>query len=84
MTAEAIAQLCYRTLLDDGVAAITAARAQAVTPALKRIIEANTLLSGLGFEFGWPRGRAFRPQWTDGGAGDAPFSAWREGRLRDA
>jgi glycerol dehydrogenase len=50
LAAEAIAQLCYRTLRDDGVAAVAAARAQAVTPALERIIEANTLLSGLGFE----------------------------------
>lgn len=50
LAAAAIAKLCYRTLLEDGVAAIAAARAKAVTPALERIIEANTLLSGLGFE----------------------------------
>ena len=50
IAAAAIARLCYRTLLDDGEAAIAAATAQTVTPALERIIEANTLLSGLGFE----------------------------------
>lgn len=50
LAAAAIARLCYQTLLDDGEAAIAAAAAQTVTPALERIIEANTLLSGLGFE----------------------------------
>lgn len=45
-----IARLCYDTLLADGVAAKTASEKGAVTPALDRIIEANTLLSGLGFE----------------------------------
>lgn len=52
MAAAAIADLCYRTLLADGVAAIEAVRVGAVTPALERIVEANTLLSGLGFESG--------------------------------
>ena len=46
----AIAELCYKTLLDDGVEALRSAREKTVTPALERIIEANTLLSGLGFE----------------------------------
>jgi glycerol dehydrogenase len=45
-----LAELCYRTLLDDGVQALEAIRQKAVTPALERIVEANTLLSGLGFE----------------------------------
>lgn len=49
-TALALAELCYRTLLDDGVEALAAARAHAVTPAFERVVEANTLLSGLGFE----------------------------------
>ncbi len=49
-SALALAELCYRTLLADGVAAVEAARAHQVTPALEHIIEANTLLSGLGFE----------------------------------
>jgi glycerol dehydrogenase len=46
----ALAQLCYRTLLEDGTDALAALRTKAVTPALERIVEANTLLSGLGFE----------------------------------
>ncbi len=49
-TALALAELCYRTLLEDGVHALAAARAHTVTPAFERIVEANTLLSGLGFE----------------------------------
>lgn len=49
-TALALAELCYRTLLEDGVEALAAATAHAVTPAFERIVEANTLLSGLGFE----------------------------------
>ena len=52
LAAGAIADLCYRTLLADGEAAIEAVRVGAVTPALERIVEANTLLSGLGFESG--------------------------------
>ena len=49
-SALALAQLCYRTLLDDGAAAKRALEQQVVTPALERLVEANTLLSGLGFE----------------------------------
>lgn len=52
IAAAAIAELCYKTLLNDGTAAVAAARAGSITPALERIIEANTLLSGLGFESG--------------------------------
>jgi glycerol dehydrogenase len=37
-------------LLADGVAALRAVQAQVVTPALERLVEANTLLSGIGFE----------------------------------
>jgi glycerol dehydrogenase len=46
----AIAELCYRTLLEDSVKAKAACEAQVVTKALENIIEANTLLSGIGFE----------------------------------
>jgi glycerol dehydrogenase len=46
----ALAELCYKTLLADGVEALRAAQQKTLTPALERIIEANTLLSGLGFE----------------------------------
>ena len=49
-SALALSELCYRTLLADGVAALKAASVKVVTPALERLVEANTLLSGLGFE----------------------------------
>ncbi len=49
-SALALAQLCYRTLLEDGVDALAALRTRSVTRGLERIVEANTLLSGLGFE----------------------------------
>lgn len=52
LTAGALAELCCETLYADGVAAAEACDAGAVTPALERIVEANTLLSGLGFESG--------------------------------
>jgi len=52
MTAYALARLCYDTLLEYGVAAKISCEAHAVTPALEHIVEANTLLSGLGFESG--------------------------------
>lgn len=45
-----LAELCYRTLLNDGADALRAVQMQVVTPALERLVEANTLLSGLGFE----------------------------------
>ncbi len=48
----AIAELCYRTLLNDASDAKRACEESAVTPALERIVEANTLLSGIGFESG--------------------------------
>jgi len=50
MTAYALARLCYDTLLEYGPLALSAVRNRCVTPALERIVEANTLLSGLGFE----------------------------------
>lgn len=50
LTAFALAELCYNTLLEYGPAAAAACELQVVTPALEKIIEANTLLSGLGFE----------------------------------
>jgi glycerol dehydrogenase len=52
MTAYALARLCYDTLLKDGVAARAACADKSVTPEFERIVEANTLLSGLGFESG--------------------------------
>jgi glycerol dehydrogenase len=51
-TAFALARLCYDTLLEYGVAAKLACEKKVVTPALERVVEANTLLSGVGFESG--------------------------------
>jgi glycerol dehydrogenase len=45
-----IAKLCYETLLAYGVAAKVASERHIVTPALDHIVEANVLLSGIGFE----------------------------------
>jgi glycerol dehydrogenase len=47
-----LARLCYDTLLEHGVAARQAVERNTVTPAVERVVEANTLLSGLGFESG--------------------------------
>ena len=46
----AIAKLCYETLMEDSVKAKAACEARVVTKALENIIEANILLSGIGFE----------------------------------
>ena len=46
----AIARACHETLMRDGRAAYAAAQAGRLTTAVENIIEANTLLSGLGFE----------------------------------
>ncbi|KAI3490501.1 hypothetical protein L1887_45334 [Cichorium endivia] len=48
----ALAELCYNTLVEEGEKAMLAAEQHVVTPALERIIEANTYLSGVGFESG--------------------------------
>lgn len=45
-----LAKLCYRILLESGVAAKLAIQNKVVTKALDNVIEANTLLSGVGFE----------------------------------
>jgi glycerol dehydrogenase len=46
----AIARACHDVLMRDALAAKLAAERGALTPAVENIIEANTLLSGLGFE----------------------------------
>lgn len=51
-TALVLARFCYETLLKDGIQAKIASDCNLVTPALENIIEANILLSGLGFESG--------------------------------
>jgi glycerol dehydrogenase len=50
MAALAIARLCFDTLIEDSLKAKAACEAKVVTPALENIVEANILLSGLGFE----------------------------------
>jgi len=48
----ALARLCYDTILEYGVAARMSCQERVVTPALAHVVEANILLSGLGFESG--------------------------------
>ena len=52
VAAMGIARLCYDTLRAEGEKAKAAIEAGACTQAVERIIEANTLLSGIGFESG--------------------------------
>jgi len=46
----AIAQMCYDVLMEDGFAAKLALEKGALSEAVENVIEANILLSGLGFE----------------------------------
>ncbi|KAK8789949.1 hypothetical protein WA158_006729 [Blastocystis sp. Blastoise] len=52
LAAKAIAKSCTETLLNDSMTALQDLENKKVTVALENIIEANTLLSGLGFENG--------------------------------
>jgi glycerol dehydrogenase len=45
-----LARLCYDTIMEYGVSAKLAVDQNTVTPAVEKVIEANILLSGLGFE----------------------------------
>ncbi|ESL05141.1 glycerol dehydrogenase [Trypanosoma rangeli SC58] len=45
-----LARLCYETLLEYGVLAKQACECGLTCPALERVVEANTFLSGIGFE----------------------------------
>ncbi len=49
-SAQALAKLCYETLIADGAKAKAAAENKVSTKAVENIIEANTYLSGIGFE----------------------------------
>ncbi|SDJ03915.1 glycerol dehydrogenase [Natribacillus halophilus] len=49
---QAIAKKCEETLFDYGLLAYEANKRQVVSHALEQVVEANTLLSGLGFESG--------------------------------
>jgi glycerol dehydrogenase len=51
-TGVALAELSWTLLHENALAAIEAVKAKVVTPALEKTVEANTLLSGLGFESG--------------------------------
>lgn len=51
-TAIAVAKLCFDILMEYGLQAKIAAENNSVTPALEKVVEANTLLSGIGFESG--------------------------------
>lgn len=48
----AMAELCRKILLEDSAKALEACKAGLVTKALENVIEANILLSGIGFESG--------------------------------
>ena len=47
-----LARLCYETLLADGLKAKLAVERHVCTTAVENVIEANTYLSGVGFESG--------------------------------
>ena len=52
LTGTALAQLSWDVLWDNALQAVDAVKDNEVTPAVEKVIEANTLLSGLGFESG--------------------------------
>jgi glycerol dehydrogenase len=52
LTGTALAQLSWDVLWENALQAVDAVRDNEVTPAVEKVIEANTLLSGLGFESG--------------------------------
>lgn len=52
LTGTALAQLSWDILWENALPAIEAVMDDQVTPAVEKVIEANTLLSGLGFESG--------------------------------
>jgi glycerol dehydrogenase len=52
LTGTALAQLSWDVLWENALQAVDAVKDHQVTPAVEKVIEANTLLSGLGFESG--------------------------------
>ncbi|MFV1965514.1 MAG: glycerol dehydrogenase [Pirellulaceae bacterium] len=52
MAAMTLARLCFETLLEHGMDAKRDVGLNVVTPAVEKVVEANVLLSGLGFESG--------------------------------
>lgn len=52
VTGTALAELSWNVLWENALPALAAVEQNVVTPAVERLVEANTLLSGLGFESG--------------------------------
>ena len=52
MAAMALARLCFDTLIEHGFDALRDVEQHIVTPAVDKVVEANVLLSGIGFESG--------------------------------
>jgi len=52
LAAMALARLCYEVLMEHGIEAMRAVEQNVVTPDVEKVVEANVLLSGLGFESG--------------------------------
>tara|TARA_R110001583_G_scaffold22238_3_gene83579 strand:+ start:21469 stop:22551 length:1083 start_codon:yes stop_codon:yes gene_type:complete len=52
LAAQALAKLCYDTVIADGLKAKISVENKLTSPAVENIIEANTYLSGVGFESG--------------------------------
>ncbi len=52
ITALTIAELCAKTIFQHGEEALAAVKRKEVNEAVERVVEANTLLSGVGFESG--------------------------------
>ena len=52
LAALTLAELCAKTVFEDGKQAVETLRNGRIDPSVERIIEANTLLSGIGFESG--------------------------------
>jgi glycerol dehydrogenase len=52
LTAMNLAKLCFDLLLEHGIEAISAVEQKVVTPAVEKVVEATTLLSGIGWESG--------------------------------
>lgn len=52
LTALTLGQLCYNTLIENGLKAKLAVEAKTTSRAVEAVIEANTYLSGIGFESG--------------------------------
>lgn len=51
-TGTALARLSWEMLWENAIPAIEAVKMNLVTPAVEKVVEANTLLSGMGFESG--------------------------------